>query len=317
MVKDQRFENLFDDYLYRHCAVEFGRSSGIVFESHGYKDDMSEIVDVFYNVFKDDLWNMKAGTNKHFIYKNMDVFGDMDVFFTGFHFDLYVNLEKGWVKAEATGGYNDESLLKFDGDSIEFVPDFYVSAKGSDVVDMIDAIEKSIAHELTHAYNDYEVFINSGGRLRLGDVFLQGYDSNASKSFSAIRSNVGDIVYFTDESERNAHIAQIKQELENYDGLMSNSMSMTNAIKSTETYGKLMMTIDMLANIRKALDIDSNATDKNIFLKTVNTITNNKFRTCEQAYNFLKHRVANAQRKFYQQAPKIAMDVFMNKKYKF
>ena len=309
------YEDLFDEHLFRHCAIELSDAFTSILESHGYSDKVSGIIDALYTVINHDIGAMKFGEHKRFVYNDTSLFDNIDVFFTGFSLTLDVDYADDYKGYESRGKYNDRSKMLYKNGKVDFVPNIVVYAKGNDNLGIRRVIGKTLGHEFTHAYNDYEMFLDSGGTIRLKDAFMQGYWSAAQQSPNKIERFVDEIIYFTDRSERNAHIAQMKQELDNYDEPMFTAHTFTAAIQTTETYKKLRDVISALSMINDIVKKDPER--KEDVVKVVNSLTKRNFVKYKDAFLFLRDRVVRAKLKFDEQAPKIAYDVYREKMDKF
>ena len=311
------FEDVLTEHLFRHCALELSSASHSILESHGYSDYVSGIIQKLYKRINHDIGSMKINTNKTFIYDDMSLFSGTDVFFTGFKIIISVDYNEKYKTDESSGGYNDKGFLEYDGDIVKFCPDIIVYAKGSNNLGIRKVIGKTLGHEFTHAYNDYEMFINSKGKKRLGTSFLKGYSDMASNSPNPIENNIDKIIYFTDRSERNAHVAQLNQELERHKEPMFTELTFTDAIRSTETYKKLLDVIDALNILQNLASSDTSGKNRNDIIKVVNSLTGRKFRRFRSAFDFLRDRVVRSKMKIEEQAPKIAYDIYRKRKFKF
>jgi len=311
------FDSLLDEHLYRHFMIEQSGYNSSILESHGYKDNISDIVQALYKVIKPDVYGMGHGDEKVFTYKDMSIFDGVDVFFTGFSLTIDITYGSEDIEPKSSGKYSEKSHIEFVDGSVRFVPIMFVRAVGPSDIDLIRIIGKSVSHELMHAYNDYEMFVTSGGKKRLGDAFLQGYSSIAQNSPNDIENCIDKIIYFTDRSERNAHIGQLKHELETYQGSYGDASGVTKAIKSTESYSKLTEAIESLNTILKIVSEDKTDNSRNNVIKVVNRLTKNNFKRYRPAIDFLKDRVMSARQKFEEQSTKIAYDVFREKWGKF
>jgi len=316
---DHLFEDVLTEHLFRHCAMELSSASYSVLESHGYVDNVADLIQALYKRINPDVGLMEENTENRFIYDDMSIFKGVDVFFTGFKITIIVDYNTSYKTDEISGLYNEKSLLRYDGDSVQFFPEIYIKVNGCDNLGIRRLIGKTLGHELTHAYNDYELFVNSGGKKRPGNSFMKGYSTIAKNSRNTIENYIDKIIYFTDRSERNAHVAQIRQELEHYRNVkaMFTALTFTRAIQSTETYKKLMSVIDMLNELQNLALSDTTGENSEDIVKVVNALTGNKFKKFRPAFNFLKDRVVKAKMKIEEQAPKIAYDIYLKDQFKF
>ena len=316
---DHLFDDVLEEHLFRHCAMELSSASDSVLESRGYVDNVADLIQALYKRINPDVGFMKINTKQTFVYDDMDIFKGVDTFFDRFRITIVVNYNENYQETTSSGEYNDQSFIEYDGDSVCFWPEIFISVRGSDNLAIRRFIGKTLGHELTHAYNDYELFVNSKGKKRLGDSFLKGYSDIARGTSNTIEKNVDNIIYFTDRSERNAHIAQIRQELDsrkNYKQFFD-ALTFTEVIKSTETYKKFVEVIDMLNELQNLALSDTTGRNSEDIVKVVNALTGNKFKRFRQAFNFLKDRVAKTKMKIEDQSPKIAHDVYLKNKFKF
>ena len=310
-------DSIFDDFLFRHVLIEMGSSVNRLLESHGYKDLVSGVVDILYKYISIDIENMKDGDACDFHYSNMSIFNGIDVFFSGYDVNVHVEYNSSYNGSNSIGEYDDNSKLIADGDNVEFHPEINISAKGNNKLEIRNRIAKTLGHELTHAYNDYDVFVGSEYKNRLGDLFLVRYNNKSQNSPNKIEAYIDEIIYFTDRCERNAHIAQLKQEMELYDRYMSDATDLYRLITMTETYKKLNRVIDDLSAIKKIVSDDQTGISRKDLVDVVNSLTGKEFKRFRPAFEFIRRRVLRAKMKFDEQAPKIAYDVYLNRKSKF
>ena len=313
---DQKF---FDEQFLRHSYFDF-KFPFIVNESHGYVNVIQKIISALNpdvnKAIRDHVQNISI--------KDMSIFhGIDDLFFDEYVISLRVIRDKN-IDGDSDGRYSDHSPMSIEGGKIKFKPMIHVDARGSSDLTLIRCVLRTIGHEFTHAYNDYEIFRNSKGKKRLSDCFMTGYSTVSQGSENETENYVDKIIYLTDRSEMNSHIAQMIQELESlfysYQGEYGNYNVFTDPktllenVKKTKTYEKMQEAFSGL----KWIDEHSYRDDvRKATIEVVNGLTNYSFKSYHAAFQLLKYRMSRFKKKFDDNAMKIVHDLYMKHMPKF
>jgi hypothetical protein len=306
--------DLFLECLLNHLNFEFD-NFGAVYESHGYYDKISDIVVNLIRNIRDDILKLNDGERLTKCYRDMSLFGDSKLFFDGFSMTIDIKYSTS-EKNNIHGGYDlfNSNMIVY-GDNISFCPIIYISGYGDSKRYILGKMYNIIGHEFTHAYNDYMIFKKSGFKKRMRDIYNPVSVNRAAASSNFIESAIGNVMYLTDISEINARIAELKQELEIYNGSFNDSKDVSIAISKTDLYHKVKDVNDIIRIL------DSNFNDgtifsdylKNLFLLDMNDMSGKKFNTFNQAFKYLKERVYELNKRFYEKVSKVAHDVFVDK----
>ena len=304
-----------DECLLAHVNHEANKHRIAILEKHGYYADIFSITRPFYfNILKygDDI--VLKG-NKTFMYDDMSIFKGVCVFFSGFSVTIYAELNEKVKNTISDGGYDEDSKMYFKNDNIEFHPEITISVVGSNTRNILNSIMVSLGHEFTHAYTDYMIFKNSGGKKRLKDIYDPSIinswiDSDSDDEFD---KRFAEIFYVLNSYEQNAYIAELRQNIENYPFELKTSIDLTKAIQSTESYNKLLKIIKLISTIKNEkwsfLAQDS-------IVNSINYFSGKKFDSFEGSMNFVEKIARTVKRKFDSTSSKIAYDVFAEKQLK-
>lgn len=108
-------------------------------------------------------------------------------------------------------------------------------------------LTKSIMHELTHAWNDYNSYIKRGKSLiSLAQTSNYNTIRNSIPNTSA-ESLCKSILYLTTKFERNAYLSEIYSELDSYEGKIVSWKDAEECFKNSSTYKSIV-------NIKQQLD---------------------------------------------------------------
>lgn len=161
----------------------------------------------------------------------------------------------------------------------------------------------TIMHELTHAYEDYNLFIKGENRL-IDKAMDIGYNYNNIGSYNGYKNYLSYLLYYITEFERNAFVSELKAELQNTEQHFMNISDIIQFLKSTsvyKNYQKIITYIDFFTNLE---DKES----QEIVFKWLNELSNLKFDTYGRFAKYLKNKQRDIERKINTFIPKIAYE---------
>jgi hypothetical protein len=192
---------------------------------------------------------------------------------------------------------------------------FEICLSDNTLLELISTINKSVSHELLHAYQDMSTIEKSGTRMsdtfnsdRYGRI-IKAYNNSCYHGNRDIRA-LTLLLYTTEPIEINAFIGELKADLRTNHAFIDGSRKAEEAIKSTETYKKLLFCWNILDEL-------CDNTDENKRLKIVqvyNDIFETNIKSYEKIVKLIASRVERFSNHVLERASKIAYDVFAEKK---
>lgn len=162
----------------------------------------------------------------------------------------------------------------------------------------------SIMHELTHAYDDYNRRIK--GKPSINDRAKEiGYYSNKTVgNYDNEKKYISFILYYLTDFEVNAHLSQLKGELQNCDRYFASIKQIVNYIKGTDVckrYEKIKTYIDFFSSV-------TNEESQRMVLSWVSELSNLKFKTYKNFVNYINDKYDKTERHMNRLIPKIAYE---------
>lgn len=311
-ILKEKILNIEDEIFYNHLLWEFSHVlSGDLFESHGYYDNSSELLNEFVKTCYPHIVEvLQNQTSERYVYTfNKEDFYT-ETFFNTLTLDLTLTYGEN---GNYNGGYvpKNSSIKFINGQTKEiyFAPFIRLSIIAQDEKTFENTILFAFGHELTHCYNVYQYFKKTNGK-HIEDYLKQ---SNYNTVVNAYNKSVGNtktitrLLYLLNRMERNAYIAQLKQELESNKFSFSNSKEAMQAIKQTNSYiiyTEIKNIVQMLNNT------ELNVITKKNIIKEINTLTKNNFQNWQQILKYFNNRWSVWSKKYMITASKIACDVY-------
>lgn len=309
-----------DTELRNHIYFEFINKNHL-YESRGAVDAVDEIVNVFVRMIEPQVIELYR-TKQPYITREYDetneVFANSGVnaFFTSFNMKLTINI---WPKRRYKGGvYNGNITQDIDGNYI-LVPEIDFDISAENAIDAINVFRFCLGHELTHSYGSLQYRIKNG-KSDIDSIFHKNKYKNINMLKNVVNGSnspleaVADILYVLNRTERNAYIAQLKQELMNMKGEITDSKSAFEAVKKTESYERfkhLETDIDAICNA----NIDDNT--KYAIMTATNMAMGRNFTNFEQVRKYYAKRWEKWKKAYLSRASKIAHDVYMETHYMY
>lgn len=162
----------------------------------------------------------------------------------------------------------------------------------------------SLMHELTHAYEDYNRRTNKNKSL--SDKVLDNgyYLNNSVGNYDNEKKYISYILYYLTDFEVNAHLSQLKGELQNCDKYFVNIQQIVDFLRKTDVYKRYSL-------IKTYIDFFSNISDEesqSIVLSWVSDLSNLKFRTYKNFVNYINKKYDKIERHMNRFIPKIAYE---------
>lgn len=175
-----------------------------------------------------------------------------------------------------------------------------------------------LGHEFTHAYDLYQYAVknNLGSEEIMDNVLIQQNYSNILNGYrngkNAKEKGVSNLLYSLNRMERNAYIAQLKQEIETRKNEIHDSSSALKVIKSTSSYGRLNA---IEQNVEALFAPHLTRESKEEILSYTNRLTGKNFTNFAQIQKYYLRRWEKWKKKYLSTASKIVYDIYsMNKK---
>ena len=139
--------------------------------------------------------------------------------------------------------------------------------------------------------------------------YKQNYSTINNAMFSNNTNNykaIANMLYKLNRMERNAYIAQLKQELLNKKSNLKNTKTTFETIKETESYKKFLSLEDNIKILSNITDVMT----QNEIINAVNTIMGTFFSNYAQVKKYLINRWNKWRKKYIVTASKIAYNIF-------
>lgn len=302
--------------LRNHIIYEFyaglPNRENILMETRGVVSGLHDVVKAICEELSDQVWetyNTKEEETR--VYSGeVSEFG-LKSFFDDFNITLTTIY--GNNKSTYRGGLSVSKSFSDSENGVVCSPviNFYVT--DNDPHDMARTIAFSIGHELTHAYNFYQYARKNNLTVRqMMDNFdnIQRYgDIMAAKNSPGLNNEraVGDILYKLNRMERNAYIAQLKQELESEADYIVDSKSAWNAVLKSESYKKFK-SLEKNFSIMFGPEISDEA--KKQIVHYTNRSTGKNFKNFDQVKKYYMKYWETWKKKYLTTASKIAYEIY-------
>lgn len=301
--------------LRNHIIYEFyaglPNRENILMESRGIVSGLHEVVKAICEEMSDQIWETcSVGDETTEMYTGDVSDFNLSTFFRNYTVHLTTIYDEG--KTRYSGGLLiPDSFSDVEGGVIcHPVIEFVVY--GNDASNMARTIVFAIGHELTHAFNDYQ-YANKKG-LAKQDIINnfrhgQNYNSIIASKQSKVQNEkaIANLLYLTNRMERNAYIAQLKQELESVKDTIKDSTSAWNAVLNTESYKKFKQ-------IERVYEQLVSGTLSNLAKEQImgftNKILGKSFVNYERVERFYTNIWNKWKKKYLTTASKIAYDIF-------
>lgn len=301
--------------LRNHIIYEFyaglPNRENILMESRGIVSGLHEVVKAICEEMSDQIWETcSVGDETTKTYSGDVRDFNLSTFFQSYIVHLTTIYDEG--KTKYSGGLLIPDSFSDAKDGIICHPIIELTVTGSDSLDMGRTIMFSIGHELTHAFNDYQYASKNG--LTKEDIInnicdRQNYDSITTTKQSRVQNEkaVANLLYLLNRSERNAYIAQLKEELESVKDKIKDSTSAWNAVLSTASYKKFKQIERVYMQLMS--ESLSNSSKEQV-IRTTNKILGKSFVDYGRVKRFYTNIWSKWKKKYLTTASKIVYDIF-------
>lgn len=288
---DNLFTHIFIEFYYRKGKFLNEHNSKLTFrklnESYGVFNGCYELAKQIYNNIK--KMSLKSGESRvlNFHIKNSKWIET---------FEIMVYYDEN---SNTGAAYNPSSqIVKSVNNTRKFLPlKLSVNLAFNNIV-------VNLMHELTHAYEDYNRKINNKTSIT-NKAFENGYYLNNSVgNYDNEKKYISYILYYLTDFEVNAHLSQLKGELQNCDKYFVNIQQIVDFLRKTDVYERYTM-------IKSYIDFFSSISDEksqNIVLSWVSDLSNLKFRTYKNFVNYINKKYNKIERHMNRFIPKIAYE---------
>lgn len=307
----------FHKSLKKHIAIEsyFGNTWGmnaVLKEEHGMIPNLLKYVAVFKNKIAKTIESCRGKENVITIKFNIDDFLKIKPFFDLIDLSTTIFLNNDADRDIGHGIYRagKSGFVKTnDGRQKYLITIDICDVKSISDDAAVDYACRIFAHELTHAYDDFQRHIHK--KKTIAD-FAQ--ENNLDKiNLEAMNGKVlANFLYLTNPSEINAMVGELPLSIFNSCVGDYSSKSVFDALKKTRmyrSYQNLLRWMNQLLVINPMNNEIAN-TNKNLLLSEFNRLTNYNYKTFNEMTIFLYKRFKKYEKKLLTQGPKIAYDIY-------
>lgn len=299
--------------LKNHISVEF-RYHRSLNETRGVMDGIGHIVDVFIQMVKPQfqrLYESEDTTITETYDSNNAIFlnNHKKMFFE--HFLLTLVTQKSEKKGYKGG--LDLDNVKHDSDfGFIIEPNIQITIKSPTYSEAIDMFSSTFAHEITHGYNMLQYALKNN-KIGTDNVMLRNRYSNIiNAKYHPNHSNlraIGEMLYNLSRLERNAYIAQLRQELYSMKDDIFDATSAYEAIKKTSSY-KHFLYLEENMNILNGKVFKLTNDVKDDLRISLNSTMGTHFTNFEQFLKYFNRRWDIWKKTYLTKASKIAYDIY-------
>lgn len=307
----------FDKSLKKHLAIEsyFGNTWGInavLKEEHGMIPNLLKYVAIFKNKIAKTIETCRGKENVITIKFTIDDFLKIKPFFDLIDLSVTISLNNdadGDIGAGIYRAGKSGFVKTNDGQQKYLITIDICDVKSISGDAAVNYACRIFAHELTHAYDDFQRHINK--KKTIAD-FAQ--ENNLDKiNLEAMNGKVlANFLYLTNPSEINAMVGELPLSIFNSCVGDYSSKSVFDALKKTRmyrSYQNLLRWMNQLLFISPMNNEIAN-TNKNLLLSEFNRLTNYNYKRFNQMTTFLYKRFKKYEQKLLTQGPKIAYDIY-------
>lgn len=295
-------ENLGIDFRYG----EYYGMKHMLFEVHGYVPNIDTYIDCISDAIYPHIHDMVENGYANFTFDESAFDRMEDKFFDTALFDVTLALGKN-IYNECS--YDEVSSGIADGKRFIRVA---MNVSDENLMDLMASVNKGVSHELLHAYQDMSTLEKSGRRIT--DTF----DKKRYNRIVRMYRGQGDghihellwMLYNTEPIEANALTAEIRAELQSNRDFIDGSRRAEEAIRNTETYGRLKDCWDTIEKLRGVTDthVQDSITD------VYNSLFGTNMKSYGKVVKRLTARVERFSNHVMERASKTAYDVFADRK---
>lgn len=238
-ISETNVENI-NDSLLRHIAIDYINESHqyVLLEKYGVYEGCKELVDYLVKKIK-SKYNYKEGAYIIEV-KNNDLKFD-NIFFKTLM--LKIEFKKDIIN---NGGYILDS--KFDKKSL--LIDTVEIQLNLNLLNWEKDIKQTLYHELTHAWDDYNSYLQNKGGLT--NILKSSYNNylKGKLSNNNVKQILSDVLYHIDDIEKNSYIAELRGELESHKEIIHGPKEAYDIIKKSIAYQNVMTAYSIIDALR-------------------------------------------------------------------
>ena len=301
--------------LKNHILYEFfaglPNRENILFETRGVVNGLNKVIRAMCDEIIPQAENT-CKTGKSIIHSYSGKVSDMGLSSFFDYYTLEVTTRYSDNKNDYRGGfYPAKSLVDDVEEGVICLPVIELSVGGTNPSEILNTLRFAIGHELTHAYNLLSYARKNKLTVReVMDNYLYGQHysdiKRIEKNSYGNTYAIANVLYHLNRMERNAYIAQLKQELEAKSDVITDSKSAWQAVLESESYKKFK---NLEINISTICGNLSKGTKEEL-LQATNDVTGKGFKTYKQLKKYYAAYWNTWKKKYLSMAAKIAYDVF-------
>lgn len=301
-----------NEELKNNLLTEFNRNDEInlLKEVHGYISNINEIVDYFSYIVRKQIRETIRLKSK--ITKTYRKEITIETFFKSFNLTVTFEYNKE-KRNHYLGGLHTNSIVKNRNGEWKCIPIIELIIYGVDYYNFDSVFRFLIAHELTHAY-DYLQYAKETNENPLYSLIRNNYANLAQNKMNPKNETIfsmANVLYHLNKTERNAYIAQIKQELLNRKTELTDWQTILKLIKTTESYKKFLYLQEQISIF--AYDIKDEKT-QNELIGYLNNLMQLNFTTYNQLKKYFLTRWLKWKNAYLSKITKIAYDCYIENK---
>lgn len=297
--------------LEHHVIVEFKRHNTVpvlLKETHGYINDIDEIIEYFKKLVEEQIITTYSTTNESTTKSYSDKI-NFNSFFEWYKLRVTFEISN---ETKYSGGMSPKSIFinPINGKWV-CVPEINLTIKTNNVINAMKTFSFCMGHELTHCYD-----LLSYAKETKQDPWYsiernRYFDIKNNMNFGVGNTKAcAHILYSLNRMERNAFIAQLRQELLSNKDNIKDSKSATEVIKQTESYQKFLL---LERNVIIILNNKNKEVQENL-IRDLNNIMNKNFINYNQLVKYYLNRWRKWKQQYLSQASKMAYDIFASDK---
>lgn len=312
--------DITDEQMYNHLLFEFGIGTGKrkINESRGVVDSVNDFLIKFLDEVQGQITAAFSNrcTTKHEYEGNTEKYG-CETFFKEFRILLSLSAINE-ERLSYNGGFEPfNSFFEDEEGNVICRPSINLRVLAASEIRMRRCIAFSLGHELTHAYNTYRYAQKYGiNSLKRNILRTQNYGNlqhYSSPMYSHNTQAMAGVLYGLNRMERNAYIAQLRQEMAADAQWIKSAEDAMEVLKTTDSYERFKL---LEKNVETILGERYEPVKKEILDATNAMIRDGKrkpFSNWHQLTKYFSYVWEDWKKKYLIMASKIAYDISARK----
>lgn len=296
-----------DIELKHHIITEFARNfvPCLILEEHGYISDIDELIEYFKKMVEGQIQLAFSDGIPETVTREYKDKINFNTFFE--YYKLNLKIVPSNVLSYKGGAAPKSVYVHPQKGEWVCVPDIELTINTNNALNAMKTFSFAIGHELTHCY-DLLQYAKETGQDPWYSLNRNKYFDIRNNQIFGIGNNraIAQMLYHLNKTERNAYIAQLRQELLSVKDKIKDSKTAIDAVKNTESYKKFI-------SLENNINIIFGITDKDVqtdLLSYTNDIMGKKFTTYNQLKKYYLNRWQKWKYKYLTTASKIVYDVY-------